>query len=812
MKQTLFISNPTSRRLFAAVCGTALLAAGIQSVKAQTSVGVHFVNAGGSYANVGSSTDVLAPTDVAGAPGDSQTNWNNLGAWGDSYGIYGTAVVLTNSSGAATSLSIMWDNAGNGSTGSFGALGTPDGKLMDGFLTTYSPGAATPVSYNPYSASANNKPLAYIGGLNAWCAAQGAIGYKVVIYCTGYSSGETAQGFVESASGYPQYWGVTEGSVLTPYLYAQDTGSYSGTYVPATSMSSGSPTSGGNYMEFSGLNSDAILIRLQCPSGSGAGMNGFQVIPVFAAPVLASVGVHFVSAGGSYRNNSSADALASTNSAGVSGYAQTNWNNLGAWGDSAGWYGTAVVLTNGTGAASSLSIMWDSGGAASTGTAAGLGTSDGKLMDGFIYSWGPGAATTLANSVYGSGINDQPLVWIGGLRSYYTNYTGAQGYAIVLYNTGYAYTETSENWIQSVSGSPLSYTMAGGADLTPHLFTRDSANFSGTYVQSTSASSGVPSSANYVVFYGLTNDAVLIRDQSIGYGAGLNGFQIIPVFTNWPVFSCVTSQTINHTATNLILSGVISRTTNGSPQYPLNGDTVSVQINGHTVNGTVTNATGGFWINYNDASLPTNGVGTYSVEYYCNSSQYPMAAFNVATTLTVTNHPPAAQRMTVTRTAGLSLMIALSDVATNWSDADGDTVTMTGINLVSTNGVNLMTNSSWILYTNSPNVNDQISYAVADGFGGTNIGYINIVINSGVTGTNSIVSITTGNPSVVKAYGIPGYHYILERATNLAPAVWIDVSTNAAATNGVINAVDAFNDLGHTPPASAYYQLKWQQP
>ena len=166
--------------------------------------------------------------------------------------------------------------------------------------------------------------------------------------------------------------------------------------------------------------------------------------------------------------------------------------------------------------------------------------------------------------------------------------------------------------------------------------------------------------------------------------------------------------------------------------------------------------------------------------------------------------------MTVTRTAGLALRVALSDVATNWSDADGDTVTLTGINLVTTNGVNLMTNSSWILYTNSPNVNDQISYAITDGFGGTNIGYINIVINSSVTGTNSIVSITTGSTNVVKAYGIPGYNYILERATNLAPAVWIDVSTNAAATNGVINAMDVFNDLGNTPPASAYYRLKWQ--
>ena len=176
----------------------------------------------------------------------------------------------------------------------------------------------------------------------------------------------------------------------------------------------------------------------------------------------------------------------------------------------------------------------------------------------------------------------------------------------------------------------------------------------------------------------------------------------------------------------------------------------------------------------------------------------------------VTNHPPVAGVMTVTRTAGLSQLISLANLATNLSDGDGDVVALTGINLVTTNGVNLMTNSAWILYTNSPNVNDQISYAMADGQGGTNIGYVNIVIQSSVAGTNSITSITLGATNVVNAFGIPGYSYILERATNLVPAVWIDVSTNAAATNGAINAADTFWDLGGVAPASAFYQLKWE--
>ena len=112
-------------------------------------------------------------------------------------------------------------------------------------------------------------------------------------------------------------------------------------------------------------------------------------------------------------------------------------------------------------------------------------------------------------------------------------------------------------------------------------------------------------------------------------------------------------------------------------------------------------------------------------------------------------------------------------------------------------------------------MDDQFSYTVTDGFGGTNTGTITLTYANVVqlTGANSISGITLGRTNLIKAQGMPSYNYILERATNLTPAVWSEVSTNAAATtNGVINAIDDFNDLGGVPPASAYYRLKWQQP
>jgi hypothetical protein len=36
----------------------------------------------------------------------------------------------------------------------------------------------------------------------------------------------------------------------------------------------------------------------------------------------------------------------------------------------------------------------------------------------------------------------------------------------------------------------------------------------------------------------------------------------------------------------------------------------------------------------------------------------------------------------------------------------------------------------------------------------------------------------------------------------------VNISTNTAATNGMVNVTDNFNDLGGTP-TSAYYRLIW---
>jgi hypothetical protein len=180
----------------------------------------------------------------------------------------------------------------------------------------------------------------------------------------------------------------------------------------------------------------------------------------------------------------------------------------------------------------------------------------------------------------------------------------------------------------------------------------------------------------------------------------------------------------------------------------------------------------------------------------------------------VTNHPPAAGNAVFTRNTGIyTLRITISDLLTNVTDVvDGDTITLVGTD-ASTNGISVtqitVSGTNYLYYYNTNNVNDEFSYTVTDGFGGTNSGLVSIVVSNSVTGqvTGQITSFTGGVANLV-FHGIPNYTYITERSTNLTD--WVDIQTNAAASNGELDVTDSFGDLGGVPPASAYYRLKWQ--
>jgi hypothetical protein len=182
--------------------------------------------------------------------------------------------------------------------------------------------------------------------------------------------------------------------------------------------------------------------------------------------------------------------------------------------------------------------------------------------------------------------------------------------------------------------------------------------------------------------------------------------------------------------------------------------------------------------------------------------------------------PPLAGTAYYSRPANISLKIAISDLFTNVSVAQGDYVTLVGVgtdglNLLSTNGTTLFTNSTYILYTNSvtPNVNDSFNYTVSDLLGQTSIGTVLIIMNNNIVGQANVNLNVSSTNVTANFFGVPGFQYTVERSTNLTQGLgWVPISTNIAPTNGLIQVVDNFLDLGipiPPLPSSAYYRLRY---
>jgi hypothetical protein len=193
---------------------------------------------------------------------------------------------------------------------------------------------------------------------------------------------------------------------------------------------------------------------------------------------------------------------------------------------------------------------------------------------------------------------------------------------------------------------------------------------------------------------------------------------------------------------------------------------------------------------------------------------------------TTTNHPPVAAVLTLTQTANVPLMLALSDLATNWSDIDGDPVSLVSINFTSTNGATVyplnlttnldgsyvITNLSLLGFVNPAKLNDQISYTISDGLGDSTVGLINIVVSfDALTGqVTGIISSFNNNSVTLSFAGVPGYTYAVERSTNLP--TWTPIWTNTAPAGSFFNFTDTFGDLGGIAPSSAFYRLSWTPP
>ena len=221
--------------------------------------------------------------------------------------------------------------------------------------------------------------------------------------------------------------------------------------------------------------------------------------------------------------------------------------------------------------------------------------------------------------------------------------------------------------------------------------------------------------------------------------------------------------------------------------------TATVQTNGVTAG----NASGTVTFFTNSVAFTTNGLvgGTTNFSLsilprgtnlitaiYSGDSNY-LSSTNTLNQI-VTNHPPMAVDATYYRAKGLSLKIAMTNLLTNVTDADGDTNTLQSVGTGLTNAT-ILTDSTYIYYLPGTgagsNDNDVISYTVSDGFGGT--ATANILVNVYSATGPAQMSLPTNGVVNIKFFGIPNYTYVVQTTTNVS-GPWWTISTNTAGTNG----------------------------
>jgi uncharacterized repeat protein (TIGR02543 family) len=168
----------------------------------------------------------------------------------------------------------------------------------------------------------------------------------------------------------------------------------------------------------------------------------------------------------------------------------------------------------------------------------------------------------------------------------------------------------------------------------------------------------------------------------------------------------------------------------------------------------------------------------------------------------VTNHPPVAGNASYARNAAVSTFkVLVSDLLTNASDVDGDSLTLVSVG-TSTNGITPMISGGWVLYANTNAVADQFGYTVTDGYGGTNIATVSIAIDSTPLFGQSEVASATGGTATLNFAGIPGYSYSVARSVDLSS--WTVIWTTNAPAGGTFQYIDT-----SAPSPTAFYHLQF---
>jgi hypothetical protein len=169
----------------------------------------------------------------------------------------------------------------------------------------------------------------------------------------------------------------------------------------------------------------------------------------------------------------------------------------------------------------------------------------------------------------------------------------------------------------------------------------------------------------------------------------------------------------------------------------------------------------------------------------------------------VVNTPPAAGTHFLGATVNTPLNVSASTLAGLDYDADGDALTIAAVSNPSTNGASVTLNSGTITYTPVNNYvgADQFSYAIADGFGGTNLCTAKVTVRLGkTTSVFNYISPPVNGSVDLRGYGIPGHQYDVQASSDMSN--WTTLATVTAAANAIILYTD--NSATNSP---RYYRF-----
>jgi hypothetical protein len=186
------------------------------------------------------------------------------------------------------------------------------------------------------------------------------------------------------------------------------------------------------------------------------------------------------------------------------------------------------------------------------------------------------------------------------------------------------------------------------------------------------------------------------------------------------------------------------------------------------------------------------------------------ATSNTLASAQIINRAPVAVADTLATHRNFAFSLAKSILAANDTDADADALTVTAVSTTSAHGGSVALAGATLTYTPPTDYAgaDSFTYTLSDTFAATATGTVNVTVYSATNGPERVVSnavLPDGNQHLVFA-GIPGFTYVVQATTNLAPAVWVNLSTNTANASGQFT----FDDLTAMNRAMRYYRTTTQ--